>query len=339
MLRLFGVIILLFLAITLTACELLRVEPTATNTPISVFSSPAPHPIATVTSSALSTLEPTDIRWPSDATTTPATTKPSPVAIAVQGFSGKTKTPVPTPYFLYGNLATLVPSVAISAFQNVQGIPTPRQVLEALYGNVAISISDTKALLPGPMPGYTTTVQINLMACYWEDGVEKCLVITNSAFDYSHVSQADIGGAVLKRINGVWHIAIFQPYITSMGSFGYVPKGYLIQIGPGKYAALLRGEWAGQGYEGEGCAIIAEIDGALRVILSLPLSAVQEGEYNKLEWGYGSRLDFYEGRSPIYSLKVTQFGINEKRQKFKKISVYTFSQTEHRYVLFKEIEK
>lgn|GEM_PF-2524246 len=334
----FGAVILLLGIAALTACGLPQAEPAATDVPVLVLSSPAP-PITPVTPGALSMPGPTHTRHPSPTSTmTPASTKP-PIAVAVQGLSDSAVSPVPTPPFYYGNLATLVPAITIPVFQNTQGIPTTRQVLEALYGNVAISISDTEALLPGPMPGYTTTVRMNLMACYWEEGVEKCLVITDSAFSDAHVSQADIGGAVLTRINGVWRVAVFQPHITSLGSFGHVPKGALIQIGPDKHAALMRGEWAGQGYEGEGCAIIAEIEGDLRVILSLPLSAVQEGEYNKVEWGYGSRLDFYEGRSPIYSLKVTQFGVNEKRQKFKKISVYVFSEREHRYVLFKEYER
>jgi 3D (Asp-Asp-Asp) domain-containing protein len=88
--------------------------------------------------------------------------------------------------------------------------------------------------------------------------VEKRLVITDGAFDYRHACQAAIGGAVFRQENGSWKLVAFQPNIISLGSFGYVPKGTLIQIGPDKHAALIRSGWAGQGYEGEYATIIAD---------------------------------------------------------------------------------
>ncbi len=217
-------------------------------------------------------------------------------------------------------------------------MPTTKQVLEAMYGNESLSISDTEATLHAPVPNYTTTVHINLMACFWEDLAEKCLVVTDSAFNSCHACQADIGGAVFQRINGSWELIVFQPKIISLGSFGYVPKGELIQIGPDKHAALIRSGWAGQGYEGEYATIIAEIDGSFRVVLNLLVSEMQETFAKdgtaSLEWGYSSKMEFFASEhSDFYDLVVTQYGINSEGEKFKTVSLYTFSGTNDEYVL------
>lgn len=219
-----------------------------------------------------------------------------------------------------------------------EGMPTPRQAFEAMYGAKALSITDTEATLPAPVPNYTTTVHMNLMACFWEGLAEKCLVVTDSAFNFCHACQADIGGAVFQRIDGSWKLAVFRPTIISLGSFGYVPKGELIQIGPNKHAALIRSGWAGHGYEGEYATIIAEIDGSLRVLLNLRVSEMKETFAKdgtaSLEWGYNSKMEFFAGRhSDIYDLVVTQYGINREGEKFKTVSLYTFSDANDEYVL------
>lgn len=230
------------------------------------------------------------------------------------------------------------PSPAAPASSIIEGMPTTRQALEALYGDEALSISDTEATLHAPVPNYTTTVHINLMACFWEDLTEKCLVVTDSAFDYCHACQADIGSAVFQRINGSWELIVFQPTIISLGSFGYVPKGELIQIGPDKHGALIRSGWAGQGYEGEYATIIAEIDGSFRVLLNLLVSESQEtfakDGTTSLEWGYSSKMEFYaRDRSDYYDLVVTQYGINGEGKKFKTVSLFTFSGANGQYIL------
>ncbi len=206
-----------------------------------------------------------------------------------------------------------------------------------MYGDEALSISDTEAILHAPVPHYTTTVHINLMACFWEDLTEKCLVVTDSAFDHCHACQADIGGAVFQQVNGSWKLVVFRPNIISLGSFGYVPKGELIQIGPDKRAALIRSGWAGQGYEGEYATIIAEIDGSLRVVLNLLVSERQETFAKDgtafLEWGYSSKLEFYSGNHPdFYDLVVTQYGIDREGNRFEAVSIYSFSAEKREYM-------
>ncbi len=222
-----------------------------------------------------------------------------------------------------------------------ESLLTPRQALEAMYGSEALSISDTEALLNAPVPSRTTAVHINLMACYWEEHAEKCLVITDSVFDNCHACKADIGGAVFRRANGTWQLAVFQPKIISLGSFGYVPKGELIQIGPDKHAALIRSGWAGQGYEGQYATIVAEIDGSFQVVLNLLISEMQETFAKdgtaSLEWGYGSKMEFFAGKHPdFYDLVVTQYGINKEGNKFKTVRFYAFSDANCKYMLVRQ---
>ena len=229
------------------------------------------------------------------------------------------------------------PTVSVSPSIR-EGMPTSRQVLEAMYGNQALSINDTEATLPASVPNRTTTVHINLMACFWEGLDEKCLVVTDGSFDNCHACQADIDSAIFQLINGSWELVVFQPKVISLGSFGYVPKGELIQIGPDKHAALIKSGWAGQGYEGEYNTIIAEIDGSFRVVLNLLASEMEEPFAKdgtaSLKWGYSSKMDFFPGdRSDYYDLVVTQFGIDREGKKFKTVRFYTFSDTEGRYIM------
>ncbi len=135
-----------------------------------------------------------------------------------------------------------LPTVSISPSIR-EGLPASREVLEAMYGREALSIDGTEALLPAPVPNRIMTVHINLMACFWEGPDKKCLVVTDRAFDNCHVCQADIDSAIFQLINGSWELVVFQSKAISLGSFGHVPKGELIQIGPDKYAALIESDW------------------------------------------------------------------------------------------------
>ncbi len=250
------------------------------------------------------------------------------------------QSPIPTVSISPTPTATLssLPTVSLSSSIR-ESIPTSRQVLEAMYGDEALSISDTEVLLPAPVPNYTTTVHINLMACFREGPDEKCLVVTDGAFDNCHICQSEIDCAMFQVVNGSWELVVFQPNVISLGSFGYVPKGELIQIGPDKHAALIRSGWAGQGYEGEHATIIAEIDGSFRVVLNISVGALQES-FEKdgttpLMWGYGSKMEFFadDDHPDYYILLMTQYGINEEGEKFKTVSLYAFSDTEGQYVM------
>lgn len=232
---------------------------------------------------------------------------------------------------------SVLPTPSVEPEQTI-GVLTPRQALAAMYGNEAFAIYDTEALLPAPVAEYTTTVRINVIACYWEDYEDKCIVITDGAYNTCHLCQADIGGAIFRIVNNSWRLSVFQRNIISLGSFGYVPKGELIRIGPNKYAVLLRSGWAGQGYEGESVTIIAEIEGSLRIIASFPVSELQEsfaeGGTIFFDWGYGSKIDFILGENPnFYNIVITQYGINRQGDKFKSVIFYTFSEESGKYVL------
>lgn len=262
--------------------------------------------------------------------------------VAVEkSLSGPTLSPMALPSLSTENLTApttaIGPTYTPEASSTIVSMLSPKQALELMYGEEALSISDREAHLRAPVEGYTTTVHINLMACYWEDDIEKCLVITDGAFDSSHVSQADIAGAVFYRIDSRWRLNVFQPHIISLGSFGYVPKGELIQIGPERYAVLLRSGWAGQGYQGEYATILAETEDTLRVVFHLRVNESQDvfdkGGSATMAWGYASNLEFVAGENPdYYDLVITQYGINPEGKNFKTVKAYTFSNME--YVLF-----
>ena len=261
------------------------------------------------------------------------------------GFQEISTTPVPSAYQSSPVQAENKPATTVLANPTVsvlssmrESIPTGRQVLEAMYGNEALSINDTEAILPAFVPDRTTTVHINLMACFWEGTDEKCLVVTDGSFDNCHVCQADIDGAIFQLINGSWELVTFQPKVISLGSFGYAPKGRMIQIGPDKHAALIKSGWAGQGYEGEYSTIIAEIDGGFRVVLNLLVSEMEESfakdGASSFEWGYSSKMEFFpDDRSDYYNLVVTRFGVNREGKKFKTVESYMFSDTEGGYIM------
>ncbi len=235
---------------------------------------------------------------------------------------------------------SVLPTPSVEPEQTV-GVLTPRQALAAMYGNEAFAIYDTEALLPAPVAEYTTTVHINVIACYWEDYEDKCIVITDSAYNTCHACQADIGGAIFRIVNNSWRISVFQRNIISLGSFGYVPKGELIRIGPNKYAVLLRSGWAGQGYEGETVTIIAEIEDSLRVIASFPVGELQESFAKDgtmfFDWGYGSKIEFFPVEdSDFYNILIKQYGIDNQGNKFKRTIVYTFSKEIGKYVLVRQ---
>ncbi len=213
---------------------------------------------------------------------------------------------------------------------------TPARALELMYGEDALSVTETEVLLPAPYSGYTTTVHLNLMTFFWENAAEQCLVITNSAFDNSHVNQATIDGAIFRWRGDSWKLAAFQPNLISLGSFGYVPKGSLVHIGPDKHAALLRSKWEGQGYASEYATIITEVNGSLRVVLHLLMSERQE-TFDKdgvfLKWGYQSELAFRTGsHSDFDDIVVTQYGVNQDGDHFNRMSVYAFSDGRSAYM-------
>ncbi len=257
--------------------------------------------------------------------------KPSPSGVSISPLQMENKPPATV---MVQALSHTIPSS--SSIRKT--IPTGRVVLEAMYGDEALSMNDKEAIIPAQVPNQTAIVHINLMTCFWESLEEKCLVVTDKSFDNCHVCQAEIDSAIFQRMHDSWELTVFQPNVIALGSFGYVPKGELIQIGPDKHAALVKSSWNGQGYEGEYNTIIAETNDSIQVVFNLLISEIEESlekdGTTSLKWGYSSKMEFFPGaRSDYYDLKVTQFGVNKEGMKFKHVRFYTFSDTEGRYMM------
>ncbi len=242
-------------------------------------------------------------------------------------------TPVspPTAFPIPTSSSSPVPTAIVGS-----AMPTARQALTLMYGDRAYVIDDHQAMLTAPADGYTTTVHINTMGCYWEENEEKCLVITDQAFDHAHITQAQIDGALFLRQNGVWRMELFRPRLAELGSFGYVPKGSLIYFGPDRRAALIHSYWQGQGSEEEHITIFAQIGDEIKVIFDQLVNASftppDGGAALGPGWGYGSRLEFEENeKSDYYTIVLTQFGTGQEGDYFRRDSVFLFE--DGRYVL------
>lgn len=222
-------------------------------------------------------------------------------------------------------------TVTRKAALDASSLLRPQAALEMMFGGEALANDENAALLKVSQEGFTTTLQLNLMACYWEDQLEKCLVLVDGASDNCHACQAVISGAVFYRSEGAWQIAVSHPNLLERGSMGYVPKAELIQIGPGKYGALLRSGWTGQGYTGERVTIFAEVAGDFRVVFEILASERQDYVLAPgLNWGYSSQLEFIETEhSPYDTLVVTQFGVNRAGDRFKTVTGYAFTGEEY----------
>jgi len=178
--------------------------------------------------------------------------------------------------------------------------------------------------------GYGYWITINTLACFWEFSSQKCFVITTWSEGSCHICGVHIEGAVFERRPDGWVMREYNSNIALLGSFGYVSKGELLQIGDQKHAILLKSGYGNLGYSNSSATIIAETNNSLNVVFQYYPTESQDSA-----WKYMSELNFYrnERDNYYYKMVITYFG-TDKTGKTPPAQTYTFSGTE--YVLLDE---
>jgi len=305
-------IAVLLLALFLAAC-VPTVSPAPSETPVGL-STPRPPTSVPASPSVLPTIFVTS---PAPTWSPPVPTREKPVVSQ----SPRPPTSVPAP-------PSMIPASACMPKPGLAPIADPpdaRQIFERMYGDGALSITDEEVLIRAPVQGLTTTVRLNLLAPYREGTTDKILVLTSGAFSNAHVAGATIDGAILVKSAGGWTMDTIRHDIVELGSFGYIPPGELVQIGPDKYGALLRSGWAGQGYESTRVTIIAQVEACLIVTFDLRRTDEKQAAVGlEKSWGYTATLEFIDSNTDFYDIRLTQQGTDREGKEFLAVKNYAF---------------
>jgi hypothetical protein len=217
-------------------------------------------------------------------------------------------------------------SIIIPATVTATGLLSPKEALELMYGKDREYVVDWQGIprvILTANNGYTYAVEINTFACFWEFSIQKCFMITDWSQGTCHICGVQIEGAVFERTPDGWVMREYNSNIALVGSFGYVSKGELLQIGDQKHAVLLKSGYSNQGFSRGTGTIIAETDNSLNVVFEYLTSASQ----NNL-WKYTSELNFSNGDNHYYRIGISYFGTDDTG-KTPATQVYTFSETEY----------
>lgn len=224
---------------------------------------------------------------------------------------------------------------------------TSQEALEQMYGKDIYIQPDYDNYEPHDATLTTATVgtyyiRVNILSCY-RDYLEreKCLIITDKSTSYTcQICGTQIDGAVFDRTNSGWKMRVLKLNMIELTPNGLIPKGELIQIGRGKYAALLRGTYSIHGLERESLVIIAETEQAFGIVFHLLGSSDRFYTFDakqgfKDQWGFTTKLEFQpdEKDTEYYNIVVRYFGTN-REGKTQSLQIYRFIDTQ--YVLYYE---
>lgn len=215
------------------------------------------------------------------------------------------------------------------------GILAPKDALRQMYGKDAQYIENDKVSLMSPQ-GNAYIMNLNFLACYSENFErERCVVITDST-NYCISCGARVDAAIFYKTDAGWLLHSFDENTVNVQA-AYSPTSELIQIGNGKYAVLVTGNYARQGYESKHIAIFAETENFFGSVLELTTSENYESLDNKgntFRWGYITNLDFYTITRDTYYRLTVKYSGNNQYGEMPKYQIYIFSGT--KYVLSHE---
>ena len=180
---------------------------------------------------------------------------------------------------------------------------------------------------------------------YPEGAPERVLVLTESCpegYD-SRAQAAEIGGALLERVQAGWRVAARTDPIVELGSFGEAPAGKLVKLGPGRFGVAFFPGYANSGVTSVGYSLVAEVDGDLVEVLSLSDleeengGACDEQEKNCYEWSSAVAYEPGANRAwidVVVRTKGTTLGEGEERkvESFSEETRWTFSDGKYRAV-------
>ncbi len=170
---------------------------------------------------------------------------------------------------------------------------------------------------------------------------ERVLLITaaNSEGWESHGQAPTIGGALFEKVPGGWKPAVRTPEIARIGSFGKPPDGRLVQIGPKRWGVEYTPAFSNMGVSSGGFALIAEGNGALRQVLSLPGTSEENGgacdEDQDTCYAFDSEVSYVPGaNADWFDVEITtsgsRAGRDGKAEDFSVTKRFVFDGTEYR---------
>jgi hypothetical protein len=185
--------------------------------------------------------------------------------------------------------------------------------------------------------GVTYYIRVNMLSCY-RDYLEreKCLLITDKSTDSKcSMCGTSIDGAIFERTPTGWKIQALKSNMIELTPSGLIPKGELIQIGRGKYGALLRGTYSIHGIEREKLVIIAETEQTFGIVFQLSDSSLKFYTFDSKngfvdQWGFTTKLEFRsdEKDTEYYNLALDYYGTN-KDGKTPPLQIYKFKDTQY----------
>lgn len=158
-----------------------------------------------------------------------------------------------------------------------------------------------------------------------QDGAERTFLITQLVPQIEggfqcHPCAPGIGAATFTKTAEGWRLDVGTPLVTEIGSYGKAPEPEIVQVGPERYAVVLRWGGVGQGYHGRQAAYFLETDAGVKEALLLQTYSDNSGACDAESgsdvpcWAYTSTLEFLPGENPDYfDLKVTGTGPQERQ--------------------------
>jgi hypothetical protein len=236
---------------------------------------------------------------------------------------------------------TIPITVTSSPTTTPSSIITSKEALEQMYGKDIDVQSNYDNYEPHDAILTTATggkyyIRVNMLSCY-RDYLEreKCLIITDKSKRYTcQICGTQIDGAVFDRTTSGWKMHALNLNMKELTPNGLIPKGELIQIGRGRYAALVRGGYSIHGVKRESLVIIAETEQTFGVVFYLFNSIYKYDSFDG-KWGFATKLEFTpdETNAEYDHIVVNYYGTSQDGTT-PPLQVYKFIDTQ--YVLYYE---
>ena len=153
---------------------------------------------------------------------------------------------------------------------------------------------------------WTVYTRAVMAKTFVQDGRERfILIMQTSPPQYGcHACAPVMGAATFSKVANDWQLENQTKLITRIGSFGQIPAGQLVKIGPDKYGVLFQLGDMHQGVSNECLILIAELRNAIKTILPATELGEDNGGFCGKETGpcysYRSRFEFVPRRVPDY---------------------------------------
>jgi serine/threonine protein kinase len=264
-------------------------------------------------------------------------------------------------------VARVDPTPVVPAKPSFSGDFNAGKALELIYGNYDVkkkyakwklTAADVKKLGLNSSFSFVGNVYTSALVAqgYVQNGEQKYVVITQTVpprYD-CHACGPIVGGATFSKPGNDWQLDTDTRYVTTMGGFGNAPKGKLTKIGPERYGVVFYDGSTGQGTTEEAMILIADVDGALRELITVsefsgdnsgadcggprdPTNADASSIFGGPCYRYSSKPEFEPGANPEYfDLKVTTIGTKldnaDKPRRVNAVKKYSFNQGKYTLV-------